>query len=90
MDLLTSRHRDVPKSREFNAGVHVLRRAGLKLSALVLIAAPLAPARICAIKKESFMFTILAFGLCAFVIETPQDRDGTTLLSEEYPAVCKP
>jgi hypothetical protein len=35
---------------------------------------------------ESFMFTILAFGLCAFVIETP-DRAGSRFLSEEYPAV---
>src|SRR5262249_15863973 len=37
--------------------------------------------------KGSFMFTILTFGLCALVIETPQDRAGARLLSEEYPAV---
>jgi hypothetical protein len=29
----------------------------------------------------------LAFGLCALVIETPQDRASSGFLSEEYPAV---
>jgi hypothetical protein len=33
------------------------------------------------------MFAILAFGLCALVIETPQDRVGTRFVTEEYPAV---
>jgi hypothetical protein len=33
------------------------------------------------------MFTILGFGLCAFVIETPQDRVGNRFLMDEYPAV---
>jgi hypothetical protein len=33
------------------------------------------------------MFTILAFGLCALVIETPQDRLGARFVADEYPAV---
>jgi hypothetical protein len=37
--------------------------------------------------SENIMFTILAFGLCAFVIETPQDRVGARLVAEEYPVV---
>jgi hypothetical protein len=34
------------------------------------------------------MFTILAFGLCALVIETPEDRVGARFLVDEYPAVA--
>jgi hypothetical protein len=33
------------------------------------------------------MFTFLAFGLCALVIETPEDRVGARLVADEYPAV---
>jgi hypothetical protein len=33
------------------------------------------------------MFTILAFGLCALVIETSQDRLGARFVADEYPAV---
>ena len=33
------------------------------------------------------MFTILAFGLCAFVIETPQDRVDARFIADEYPTV---
>jgi hypothetical protein len=33
------------------------------------------------------MFTLLSFGLCALVIETPQDRVGARFVTEEYPAV---
>jgi hypothetical protein len=33
------------------------------------------------------MFTFLAFGLCAFVIETPEDRVGARFVADEYPAV---
>jgi hypothetical protein len=33
------------------------------------------------------MFTVLTFGLCALVIETPQDRVGARFVAEEYPVV---
>jgi hypothetical protein len=33
------------------------------------------------------MFTILAFGLCALVIETPRDRVDARFVADEYPVV---
>jgi hypothetical protein len=36
---------------------------------------------------ENDMFTVLSFGLCALVIESPQDRIAARFLAEEYPAV---
>jgi hypothetical protein len=33
------------------------------------------------------MFTVLAFGLCAFVIETPPDHTSFKFSAVEYPAI---
>jgi hypothetical protein len=78
----------VPKSRIIERRRFCPRRAKLKSATLVSRSYRLPASDFHhGLSAGDFMFTFLAFGLCALVIETPEDRVGARFAVDDYPAV---